>query len=52
VRSDGGKNVIVWRNEKAHSEGVALISVGVNKTNPAVLLPSVPASSRSVTRSW
>ena len=41
VRSDGGKNMIVWRNEKAHSEGVALISAGVNKTNPAVLLPLV-----------
>jgi hypothetical protein len=28
VHPDGGKTVIVWKNEKAHSEGVALISAG------------------------
>lgn len=48
----GAKTIIVWKNEKAHSEGVDLIAAGVNKTNPAILLPLVacvvPAGAQAV----
>jgi hypothetical protein len=40
VRPDGaGGSIIIWKNEKAHSEGVKLIGAGINKTNPALLMP-------------
>jgi hypothetical protein len=32
---------IVWRNAKAQDEGVALIRAGVNRTDPARLLPFI-----------
>lgn len=42
TRPDGTKGaVIIWRSDKAHDEGVKLIGAGVNKSNPAVLLPLV-----------
>jgi hypothetical protein len=37
----GSSNIVVWKDEKSHSEGVRLIDAGVNKSNPALLLPLV-----------
>lgn len=45
-----GKTVIVWRDAKAHDEGLSLIRAGVNKTNPALLLPLVACVVASGTR--
>jgi hypothetical protein len=38
---DGAPGVIVWRSEKAHTEGQQLIRAGVNKTKPALLVPLI-----------
>jgi hypothetical protein len=47
--------VIVWRNEKAHEEALALIRAGVHKNNPALLVPLIAcapvAGTRAVTTS-
>jgi hypothetical protein len=49
------KTVIVWRNEKAHEEALALIRAGVHKSNPALLVPLIAcapvAGTRAVTTS-
>ena len=41
VSPGGGTTIIVWKNEKARSEGATLIAAGVNKSNPALLVPLV-----------
>ena len=48
-----GAVVVVWRNAKAQDEGSALIRAGVNKRDPARLVPFiaciVPPGTRAVT---
>jgi hypothetical protein len=39
VSPQGGSIVIIWRNEQARSEGIALIDAGTAKANPALLYP-------------
>lgn len=39
--ASGGKDIIVWRDDKAHSEANKLIAAGVHKSNPALLVPLI-----------
>ena len=39
VSPRGGRIIIVWKSEKARSEGLALIDKGAAKANPALLYP-------------
>ncbi len=48
-----GGNVVVWRDQDAHENGLALIRRGMHTTNPALFLPLisciVPSGTRAVT---
>src|SRR5690554_2807687 len=46
----GSDTVIVWRDKKAHDEGLSLISAGVHKSNPLLLIPLVACIVPSGTR--
>jgi hypothetical protein len=46
----GGGNVIVWRNSKAHSEGLNLIQANVHKTNPLLMIPLIACMPSSGTK--
>ena len=37
----GATVIIVWKNDKARSEGADLLAAGVGKSNPALLVPLV-----------
>jgi hypothetical protein len=37
----GGPDVIVWRDDKAQSEGLSLIAAGVHKSNPGLIVPYI-----------
>ena len=39
VSPAGGRIVVVWKSEKARSEGLALIEKGTAKANPSLLYP-------------
>lgn len=54
LRGLGGMDVvIVWRSNTAQSQGLDLISAGVHRSNPALLMPLVscivPTGTRAVT---
>jgi hypothetical protein len=55
VGQGGASTVIIWKDKTSHEEGLSLISAGVHKTNPALLVRLisciVPSGTRAITTS-
>jgi hypothetical protein len=40
-RGVAGAEVIVWTNKETHDEGVSLMSAGVHRSNPGLVMPLI-----------